>query len=182
MQRIKRESSLSNFIEQIASQLLSIPGDLRNVVAAIVDFILSIIRRIRLTFLTWVDNIESVFGNLLNNTQNSNQRRRRSTVSNGLSDLLNDLPNLLQLPVNYFQQATSSLGDSVVGQIVYMAKVITRMLWNFITKQLLPWLDDVLKKLRQTNVLPSFLNEAIGDANSVYSLLRLFSEITSKSS
>lgn len=176
MQRVTRQTSSSSLFGQIASGLLSIPA---NLAADIVDLILSIIRRIRSVFLSWISNIESLFANLLNNSQNPNQRRRRSTVSNGLSELISNLPNLLQLPASYFQEATSSIGGSVAEQIVRIVKAIAKLIWNFVTEQLLPWLHDVFNKLQQSNILPSFLNEAIGGANTVYSLLRLFNEITS---
>ncbi|XP_043600443.1 uncharacterized protein LOC122575492 isoform X2 [Bombus pyrosoma] len=179
LQRFTRQSSPLNFIEQIASGLISIPTDL---VANIVDFILSIIRKIKSTFLSWIENIESLLANLLDNSQNSNQRRRRSNVSNGLSDLISDLPNLLQLPVTYFQQATSSIGDSVGGQIEHIIKTIVKLIWNFVTTRILPWLHEVLNKMQESNVLPSFLNDAIVNANSLYSLLRLFTEISSNAS
>lgn len=151
----------------------------------IVQFILSIIYKIKSTFLEWIGNIESFLENplaLFNNNRNSNQRRRRSSVSNGLSDLISDLPNLLNLPVSYLQQTTSSIGDSIGKKIGSIVKAIINLVWNFINTRVLPWLSDKLNNLQQSNILPSFLNEAIGDANSIYSLLRLFSEISSNSS
>ncbi|XP_003401210.2 uncharacterized protein LOC100650343 isoform X1 [Bombus terrestris] len=182
LQRVTRQSPSINFVEGIGSDILRIPT---NLLATIISFILSIIDGIKSTFLSWIGNIESFLQNpltLLNNNQNSNQRRRRSNVSNGLSDLISDLPNLLNLPVSYFQQATSSVGDSVVSKVQYVIKAVIRFVWNFVITKVLPWLDDVLTRVKQSNTLPSFLNDAIGDANFVYSLLRLFTGITSNSS
>ncbi|XP_033344004.1 uncharacterized protein LOC117230534 [Bombus vosnesenskii] len=182
LQRIARQSSTSDFIEETISRLVNIPA---NLTTNIVKFILSIISRIKSTFLSWIENIESFLENpltLLNNSQNSNQRRRRSNVSNGLSDLISDLPNLLHLPVSYLQETTSSIGDSVGEKIKHIAKAIIKLVWDFIRTRLLPWLHEVLSKVQHSDILPSFLNEAIGNVDSIYSLLRLVTEITSNSS
>ncbi|XP_060825032.1 uncharacterized protein LOC132911984 isoform X2 [Bombus pascuorum] len=178
LQRITRQTSPLNFFEKVASTLISVPT---NLVADIINFILSIIKNVKTTFLSWIENIENSLS-LINNNQNPNQRRRRSNVSNGLSDLISDLPNLLQLPISYFQQVTSSVGDSVGGQVGNIITTIAKLIWNFIRMRLLPWLRDVLNELKQSNVLPSFMNEAIGDADSLYSFLRLFANIASSSS
>ncbi|XP_073967995.1 uncharacterized protein isoform X2 [Bombus fervidus] len=177
LQRITRQTTQPNLLEKVASALVSVPT---NLITDIINFILSIINRIKSTLLTWIDNIENSL-ELFNNNQNPNRRRRRSNVSNSLSDLISDLPNLLHLPMSYIQQVTSSVGDSVGGQVVNVLKTIAKLIWDFITTLLLPWLHDVLDKVKQSNILPTFINEAIGNADSVYSLLRLFADITSRS-
>jgi hypothetical protein len=175
LHRINRQIDPLNFLGGVASNIINIPT---KVVTNIMTFILSVISRIRSEFLSFLEYVESWVIALtpqIDSSENSDQRQRRSTVSNGLSDLIANLPNLLESPLSYFQEATSSAADTAGTQIDKVVRIVARLIWNFFTTKLLPWIHDVLKKLQQTNILPSFFNQAIENADSLYSFLQLLS-------